>query len=627
MNGLRPPQPPAVLQTPGFAHYSLSWSPFHTTRLALASSANFGLVGNGRLHLVTAAQTSDGSHALKLDQHYESQDGLYDVAWSEVHENQLATASGDGSVRLWDIMLKDLPIRIWQEHSREVFSVDWSNLRKDVFASSSWDGTVKLWTPDRPRSILTLQTHHACVYQAVFSPHHPHILATCSTDGTVKIFDTREPSYVTGPNTNSFTHPLTAAAITVPASTGEVLSIDWNKYKSFVLASGGVDKIGKIWDCRMVHPGEVNKVGGACETQLLGHEYAIRKLQWSPHKADIIATASYDMTCRIWCTTPVPGRPQLMHIHDSHTEFVVGCGWSLYEEGVIASFPHQMNEASRSLAPVLDPPRSLHVDQDPEDILSSSLETFYGFQPITLASARTTFVYTTKDARITIDLRVPDTQAANWSLHASDIWISSVYLVDHLDELLFEKHIETSPLRVLELGAGTGLPGILIAKMFPGCAVTVSDYPDESLIQNLRDNVERNSVAHNCRVAPYAWGSDPSTAFDGSEGFDIVIAADTLWNPESHRIFIDTLCATLSKARSSRIHLVASLHTGRYTIQAFLDALIPHGFEIEGISEKRCSGHGEREWTVLRQHEDDTKRRRWVVWIKIKWSISLSNTS
>ena len=37
---------------------------------------------------------------------YESQDGLYDVAWSEVHENQLATASGDGSIRLWDIMLK-----------------------------------------------------------------------------------------------------------------------------------------------------------------------------------------------------------------------------------------------------------------------------------------------------------------------------------------------------------------------------------------------------------------------------------------------------------------------------------------------------------------------------------------
>jgi peroxin-7 len=49
----RPRPPTAVLHTPGFAHYALSWSPFHTTRLALASSANFGLVGNGRLHIVS----------------------------------------------------------------------------------------------------------------------------------------------------------------------------------------------------------------------------------------------------------------------------------------------------------------------------------------------------------------------------------------------------------------------------------------------------------------------------------------------------------------------------------------------------------------------------------------------
>jgi peroxin-7 len=40
------------LQTPGFAHYSLAWSPFVPNRLAMASSANYGLVGNGRLHVV-----------------------------------------------------------------------------------------------------------------------------------------------------------------------------------------------------------------------------------------------------------------------------------------------------------------------------------------------------------------------------------------------------------------------------------------------------------------------------------------------------------------------------------------------------------------------------------------------
>lgn len=36
---------------------------------------------------------------------YESQDALYDVAWSETHENHIVAGSGDGSVKLWDVML------------------------------------------------------------------------------------------------------------------------------------------------------------------------------------------------------------------------------------------------------------------------------------------------------------------------------------------------------------------------------------------------------------------------------------------------------------------------------------------------------------------------------------------
>lgn len=91
---------PGSFHTPGFSHYSVAWSPFHSGRLALASAANYGLVGNGRLHLLSLS--SPGIH---LDKAYDSQDGLYDIAWSEVHENQIATASGDGSIKLWDVML------------------------------------------------------------------------------------------------------------------------------------------------------------------------------------------------------------------------------------------------------------------------------------------------------------------------------------------------------------------------------------------------------------------------------------------------------------------------------------------------------------------------------------------
>lgn len=68
MNGLR--GPPTVLQTPGFAHYSVAWSPFHDTRLALASSANFGLIGNGRLHLVSLGPGPGGMPSLTSNKQY-----------------------------------------------------------------------------------------------------------------------------------------------------------------------------------------------------------------------------------------------------------------------------------------------------------------------------------------------------------------------------------------------------------------------------------------------------------------------------------------------------------------------------------------------------------------------------
>ena len=158
------------------------------------------------------------------------------------------------------------------------------------------------WSPEQPRSIHTLQAHMACVYQAVFSPHEPDILATCSTDGTMKIFDLRVPSLI--PQGSKFTTPQTAAALTVPASGTEVLTLDWNKYRPFVLATAGVDKSVKVWDCRMIKLGAATapaqSVGGLCESQLMGHEYAVRKIQWSPHRPDVIASASYDMTCRMY---------------------------------------------------------------------------------------------------------------------------------------------------------------------------------------------------------------------------------------------------------------------------------------------------------------------------------------
>ncbi|KAK4691079.1 peroxin-7, partial [Phenoliferia sp. Uapishka_3] len=277
-------------------------------------------------------------------------DGLYDLAWSEVHENQLVTASGDGSVKLWDIVLNDFPIRKWHEHAREVFSIDWSNVQKELFCTGSWDCSIKVWTPDRTTSLLTIPAHTACVYSASFSPAQPATIASCSSDGFLKIWDTRAPLGASGPG------QLATPSISLAAHSTEVLSLDWNKYQPHLIATGSVDRTVRIHDLRMASASQSPSPSiqpNATVASLLGHEYAVRRVAWSPHSADIIASAGYDMTARVWSVDSATlgnqrpgggtsfgsagmGGGRLMRIHQDHTEFVVGLAWGLYEE-ILAS--------------------------------------------------------------------------------------------------------------------------------------------------------------------------------------------------------------------------------------------------------------------------------------------------
>ena len=82
---------------------------------------------------------------------------------------------------------------------------------------------------------------------------------------------------------------------------------------------------------------------------LRGHEYAVRKLAWSPHLSDVLLSASYDMTCRVWTDGTVMGEQRThpgmiatggkeLGRMGRHTEFVTGVDWCLFgSEGWCAS--------------------------------------------------------------------------------------------------------------------------------------------------------------------------------------------------------------------------------------------------------------------------------------------------
>lgn len=53
---------------------------------------------------------------------FDTADGLYDCAWSEENENIVLAASGDGSVKVYDLAAPPManPLRVFKEHRHEV---------------------------------------------------------------------------------------------------------------------------------------------------------------------------------------------------------------------------------------------------------------------------------------------------------------------------------------------------------------------------------------------------------------------------------------------------------------------------------------------------------------------------
>jgi peroxin-7 len=173
-----------------------------------------------------------------------------------------------------------------------------------------------------------------CTYSAAYSPSNPSIISAVSSDSQLRIFDLRAPVsakyHLTSMIPVHAPPPQMGQSRGVPA---EVLTHDWNKYNDTVIATGGVDRLLRTFDIR-------NPSGGPLSV-MYGHEYAVRRLAWSPHASDILLTASYDMTVRVWNdgsnmppdpTMPVKPGMQL-GIMNRHTEFVTGVDWCLFGAG------------------------------------------------------------------------------------------------------------------------------------------------------------------------------------------------------------------------------------------------------------------------------------------------------
>jgi U4/U6 small nuclear ribonucleoprotein PRP4 len=87
--------------------------------------------------------------------------------------NALATASFDGTWRLWDVATGATLIE-QEGHSRAVYAI---NFHPDgsLAASGGFDAITRLWDCRTGRNVLTLQGHTYGVLTVAFSPNGYHV--------------------------------------------------------------------------------------------------------------------------------------------------------------------------------------------------------------------------------------------------------------------------------------------------------------------------------------------------------------------------------------------------------------------------------------------------------------------
>lgn len=181
----------------------------------------------------------------------------------------LASASADGSVRIWDLATgKDQ--RMASGHQGGVTTVVFGVDGK-ILVSGGLDGLIIIWDPLSGKEKTRLRGHMKCITGLVISPDGG-TLASSSEDGTVKLWDlvkAKEKCIVE----NSI-DMVWSMAISPDGKT---------------LAYSGPDRIVRLWEIPTGKP-------LCC---LNGHKGPVTSLTFMRHE-NVVVSASYDGTLRFW---------------------------------------------------------------------------------------------------------------------------------------------------------------------------------------------------------------------------------------------------------------------------------------------------------------------------------------
>ncbi|EWC45328.1 hypothetical protein DRE_00727 [Drechslerella stenobrocha 248] len=174
-------------------------------------------------------------------------------------------------------------------HTSSIEELQWSPAERTVFASASADGTVKIWdTRQRTRRfVLSVDVSSSDVNVASWNPTTQHLLATGADDGVWAVWDMRTFSSTGGAGN-------VAPVASFPWHQQPITSVEWNPNDDTVAAVGSADGTVTLWNLAVEEDSEEagNGNGGVGDApdQLMFEHFCegVKEVHWMKQMPGVV---------------------------------------------------------------------------------------------------------------------------------------------------------------------------------------------------------------------------------------------------------------------------------------------------------------------------------------------------
>eukprot|EP00074_Homo_sapiens_P087473 XP_016863181.1 WD repeat-containing protein 17 isoform X7 [Homo sapiens] len=254
---------------------------------------------------------------------------IFDCKFKPDDPNLLATASFDGTIKVWDI---NTLTAVYTSPGNEgvIYSLSWAPGGLNCIAGGTSRNGAFIWNVQKGKIIQRFNEHGTNgIFCIAWSHKDSKRIATCSSDGfcIIRTIDGKvlhkykHPAAVFGcdwsQNNNTvriWDYTQDACINILNGHTAPVRGLMWNTEIPYLLISGSWDYTIKVWDTRE----------GTCVDTVYDHGADVYGLTCHPSRPFTMASCSRDSTVRLWSLTALVTPVQINILADRSWEEIIG---------------------------------------------------------------------------------------------------------------------------------------------------------------------------------------------------------------------------------------------------------------------------------------------------------------